>query len=245
MSNELSLFFVLFARLFGFFLISPLFPKGGIPVWVRFSLTLSCSLVLLPPLSTQLTLVIENPALYGLELLKETAIGYLLGFLFSLLFESVAFAGQVLGTLTGFSATELLDPLANAKIPLLSQLFVLTLFALFLALDLHHALLRLLFDSYLTIPSSMPYGIIEATTRLFHHALAYAFFPLSLLLIVILCFAIIARFFPSLQIFWTGFPLQLLIGIGGIAFAISFFGHILQGAFYELWSIAKKILFSL
>lgn len=245
MSNELTLFILLFARLIGFFLLSPLFSQRGVPTWIRFGLALSCSLLLIPPLSAQHTLSIEHPLLLATQLLKETAMGYLLGFLFSLLFEAAAFAGQLVGTLTGFSATELLDPLANPTQPLISRLFSLTLFALFLSLDLHHILLRLLFDSYAVLPPALTGGMIDATSRLFHHALAYAFFPLTLLLTVIVCFAIIARFFPALQIFWTGFPIQLLIGFGAIAFAIGFFGQILQGAFYEFLSLAKKILFPL
>lgn len=180
-----------------------------------------------------------------LNLLKECAIGYLLGFLFSLLFEAAAFAGQLVGTLTGFSATELFDPLSNSTHPLVSRLFVLTLFALFLALDLHHPLLRLLYQSYDTLPPNLPMGVIEATSRLFHHAIAYALFPLTLLLVLITAFAIVSRFLPAFQIFWTGLPLQLLLGFGAIALAIGFFGQILQGAFYEFYTLAKKLLFPL
>lgn len=229
----------------GFFLFSPLFSERGIPTWIRFSLALACSLLLLPPLSSQITLTLDNPILFATEMIKEAALGYLLGFLFSLIFEAAAFAGQIVGTLTGFSATELLDPISNARSPLISKLFSLTLFALFLSLDLHHLLLRLLYESYQTTSSILTMGMVEATTRLFHHALTLALFPLTILLIVILCFAIISRFFPSLQIFWTGFPIQLLIGFGALAVAMGFFSQILQGAFYEFWTLAKKMLFPL
>lgn len=192
-----------------------------------------------------MTITVENPIFFTTQIIQEVAVGYLLGFLFSLLFEAAAFAGQLVGTMTGFSATELLDPSSNSSQPLISRLFVLTLFALFLALDLHHALLRLLYESYTTIPPNLTLGIVEASGRLFTHALSYALFPVTVLFIVILCFAILARFFPALQIFWTGFPIQLLIGMGAIAFAIGFFGQILQGAFNEFWSLAKNLFFPL
>ncbi|MCH9627981.1 MAG: Flagellar biosynthetic protein FliR [Chlamydiales bacterium] len=244
MSSELYLCAALFSRLVGFFLLSPLFSQRGIPLWVRLGAALSCTLLLTPPLIQQ-TISITHPFLFAAGLLKELAIGYLLGFLFSLLFEAAAFAGQVVGTLTGFSATELLDPLSNSRHPLLARLFSLTLFALFLALDLHHPLLRVLYDSYANLSPNLAFNVINATTRLFHHALAYAFFPLSVLLTLFLCFAILSRFFPNLQIFWTGFPIQILIGFGTIACTIGFFGQILQAAFHEMWSIALKILFPL
>lgn len=245
MSNELLLFFSLFARNAGFFVLSPLFARHAIPVWVRFGLALCCSLLLLPPLSAHLSLTPEHPILFATRMLQEVAVGYLLGFLFSLLFEAAAFAGQIVGTLTGFSATELLDPLSNNEHPLISRLFALTLFALFFALDLHHVLLRLLFESYTTLPPNAALATVEAAGKLFTQALSYALFPMALLFLVILCFAIIARFFPALQIFWTGFPIQLLIGFGAIAFAVGFFSQVLQGAFNEFLSIARKVLFPL
>lgn len=233
MSSEFLLFFSLLARLLGFFVFSPLFASRGIPTWVRLGLALTCSLILLPPLSATLTF----DRLSWLTFIKEGVLGYLLGFLFSLLFEAAAFAGQVVGTLTGFSATELLDPISNTSSPLIAKFFMLTCFVLFLSLDLHHLLLRLLYESY----TVMPINMIDATSRLFSHALAYAFYPMTALLTLTLCFAIVARFFPGLQIFWTGFPLQLLIGITAIAFAITFFAPILQSAFAEFWGLAKKV----
>jgi flagellar biosynthesis protein FliR len=245
MSNEVFLFFALLARTIGFFVFSPLFAKRSIPLLVRLGVAVSCSLLLFPPL-TQLSLKLSvHPFLFGTQLLKEFALGYLLGFLFSLLFEAAAFAGQIVGTLTGFSATELLDPLANSEHPLVSRLFSLSVFALFFSLDLHHILLRLLYESYAALPPDLPLGVVEASGRLFSHALSYALFPLALLLFLIICFAVFARLFPALQIFWTGLPIQLLIGFGAIAFAVGFFGQILQGAFNEFLSIAKRVLFPL
>ena len=239
MSSELTLFATLFARLLGFFLLSPLFSGRGIPLWVRFGVTLSCSLLLLPPLFGQVNLTLDHPLLFATHMLKEVALGYLLGFLFSLLFEAAAFAGQMVGTLTGFSATEILDPLSNSASPLISRFFSLTLFALFLSLDLHHPLLLFLSDSFTTFPSTA--GIVDATTRMFHYALSFALFPLTSLLVVILCFAVVARFFPTLQIFWIGFPIQLLVGFGVLGLTLPFFTQILAGAFNELWALAKSL----
>lgn len=77
------------------------------------------------------TLSFDPSPLWTLLLIKEVLVGYLIGFLFSLIFEAAALAGQVVGTLGGFSATELVDPLANSSQPLISRLFVLTVFVLF------------------------------------------------------------------------------------------------------------------
>lgn len=245
----MSPFLFLFARSLGLFLISPLFSRLAIPKWVRLSLALGCSFLIAPPLLQNEELNLDFSPLAILQFIQEIAIGYLIGFIFSLLIEATAFAGQVIGSLAGFSATELLDPLASNSFPLMSRLFAIIGFTLFLSLDLHHILLRLLYESFRVIPmqfypfqDKVALGLIEATSHFFYHALAFSMFPFLILLLVIILFAVASRF---LSIFWVGFPIQLLIGLGTIALSINFFAPLLEQAFFELTALTKKILFSL
>ncbi|MCH9609903.1 MAG: Flagellar biosynthetic protein FliR [Chlamydiales bacterium] len=243
-SSDLLIFFAMFARISGFFLVSPLFSKRHIPFTVRFGLALVCSLLLAPPM----TMLPHIDSLPVMLMVKELIVGYLLGFLFSLLFEAAMLAGQLVGTMSGFSATELVDPNASTS-PLFGRLFMMTLFVLFLVSDLHHVLLRFLFESFTLIPiapitKSVTWGIGEASVHLFHQALSYALIPVLLLGIVITFFAIFTRFMPSIPIFFIGFPIQMLIGFLAIALAVVFFNEILTKGFFEFLSLTKKTLFS-
>lgn len=217
---------LLFARLSGFFLISPLFSGKSLSVVIRLGCALACSLILAPSLLQNSSDTIDSSLLFILHVLKEVAIGYLIGFLFSLLFEAAAFAGQLIGTLMGFSATELFDPLVSSYHPLLARFFSLLIFSLFLTLDLHHPLLRLLYDSFEIIPLNYPFleltifGFIKMSNSMFHYALEWSIFPLTLLLSLIAIFALLSRFF---SIFWIGFPLQLIVGLTAIGASLHFF----------------------
>ncbi len=234
-------FLIIFARFSGLFLLSPFFSQLGLPRWSRFTLTFATALVLFPTLTGTFELTIQDPVYFALELIKQGALGYLIGFLFSLLFEAAAFAGQLVGTLAGFSATELIDPEANSRHPLFSRLFALTLFAFFLTLDFHHPLLRLLHESFDLLSADSLFEIASGSALLFKQALSYALYPLTTLLLLLFCFLTIARFFPAFQIFWTGFPLQLLLGLSALAFAVGFFPHILRSAFFTLLSLLKNL----
>lgn len=237
---------LLFARFAGFFLFSPLFSDKGIPKSIRLGLAFVCSLILAPPLSARHPFTFENPSLLALQMLQEGAIGYLMGFLFSLLFEAAAFAGQLVGTTMGFSATELLDPAATSSHPLMARLFSLVACALFFALDLHHPLLRLLYGSFEAIPPlrypftyETAFAAIQGTSLLFQQALTFATFPLTLLLALIALFAILSRFLP---IFWIGFPLQLLVGLLAIAAGMSLFSPLLERGFAQFWGLFKNLV---
>ncbi|MCH9610564.1 MAG: Flagellar biosynthetic protein FliR [Chlamydiales bacterium] len=234
---------LIFARLLGFFLLSPLFAKRNIPSSVRFGLAAVCSLLLAPPLTLKLQFDIDSP-LFWITFGKELILGYALGFLFSLLFEAAALTGQIIGTMGGFSITELFG--AGMHNSIFAKFFSLTLFTLFLATDLHHILLRFLYESFDTI-AILPNGLHLATSSsaIFWNAFSYAFVPFLALSLLLVCFAIIARSVPDLQIFWVGFPLQLLIAILTITIALSSFGEILQKAFFEFLTLAKRLFFPL
>ena len=245
MSNSgLNLSVLLFGRLLGFFVISPLFTGKAISKTIRIALSLACSLLLFPSIAGNIPLSFDNPFLLSLLFIKEIVLGYLIGFIFSLLFEGAAFAGEVVGVLMGFSLTEILDPLSSSKHPLMARFFLLIVFALFLTLDLHHPILRLLYESFESMPpGGYPFtheatlGVLMAFSQLFHYALDFALLPLTLLLSLIAVFAVVSRFF---SIFWIGFPLQLLIGFIALGASLYFFIPNLEHAFFQLWQIVKK-----
>lgn len=246
MSPELYLLLSLLARLSGFFLLSPFFSRGGLPLWARFGVALTCSLLLAPPLQAEVSIQKNfSPFALTLELLQEGAIGYTFGLLFSLLFEAVACAGELLGSLSGFSASVLLDPLFQIRSPLLSQLFTLLLFTLFFALDLHHPLLRFLYFSFHTSFRDLTWGLMEGVVLLFQYAVTYALFPLTLLLLLLFGTALLGRYLPTLQVFWVGLPLQLLVGTYVLISTVGWFNQIMHRAYYALWLLAKKMFFSL
>lgn len=246
MFNKETLFLLLFARHLGFFLLSPLFSGKSIGKTIRIGLAFGCSLILWPPLITKFSITFEQPFLFSLYALKEIAIGYVIGFVLSLILEAAAFAGQLIGVMMGFSASELLDPLSTSSHPLLARFYSLFIFTLLLVLDLHHPLLKLLYSSFEAMPlqatlftPKMVFGIIQASNQMFNLALSFAFLPLILLLSLIISLTLLARFFP---IFWIGFPLQLIVGLIAIAASLTFFSPLLEHAFFQFHATLKKFI---
>ena len=234
-----------FARLCGFFLFSPLFMRKNRSIGIRLGLAILSTVILTPLLShTSPTLPTLPTPLFWMTALKELSMGYLLGFLFSLLFEAAALAGQIIGNMAGFSTADLLSNASTEG--LLARCFPLTLFALFFAYDLHHPLLRLLFESFGLFPI-LPNGLYlaEASSQLFSQALIYAFFPFLALSLLLLTFVVMARALPELQIFWIGFPLQITTGLLSVAIGVTFFGGSLQKAFFEFLTLVKRLFFAL
>lgn len=132
----------------------------------------------------------------------------------------------------------LLDVAARAaRTPVLSGLFALLMWAIFLASGGHHLLIRTLVESYAAMPSA---GALFEPERLSAiagwggFALAsglIAALPMGVaLLLVNVAIAIAARSAPQLNLFSVGFPLMLLVGLAGLPLALPALADSLSGA---------------
>lgn len=239
-----ELFSLLFARSLGFFFFSPFFRWQYLPSFFRLGLSVAITLLLAPTFFAEHH---DVPSFFVLNLLKESLIGYLLGFLFSLIFESVALAGEVIGSMMGLSVTELFQPLLNASSPLLAKTFALSLGALMFSLDLHHVLLRVFYDTIHFLPADIfnlntIQAAIEGTASLFYHMFQYAWIPFFALSVVLIFLSVLSYLFQWMPVFWMGFPLQLLVGFIAIFAAFSGFPEILVKQLLEIRLLIEKIL---
>jgi flagellar biosynthetic protein FliR len=240
----ISSFLLLFARSLGFFFLSPLFERWGLPPFVRLGFSIVTTLLFAPAFLSHQEQMLP---FFVVNLLKEGVIGYVLGFLFSLLFESAALAGNVIGTMMGLNVAGLFG---GDSSPVLSKAFMLLIGALIFSLDLHHLILRIFYQSYSIVPQGLftfqgVDAILSATALLFKHMIHYALYPLFCLSALLITLAIASRIFPELPILWMGFPLQLLVGFGAILASLPRFSEILERSFFELCHFIDRNFFSL
>lgn len=247
---NISVFLLLLTRCTGFFLFSPLFVNKGITINLRIAFTATTALLLSPALVLHSEKEYLSSTLFFLYLFKEFLIGYLIGFIFSLLVEALVFAGEILTVLSGLSATQLLNPLNPSSYPLLSRFFVSCAVLFLLVLDLHHIILKTLFSTFTLQPSrfysdQIPFIslIVKSTSFIFSQALEFVWYPFVILFLVILTLAILARVFPNFPIFWTGLSLQLLVGLSILAMTMTYFPEILVRSVMLFYHLLKRILF--
>lgn len=248
MPSEWLICIAIFARFLGFFLISPIFSRLPTPSILRFGLACALTVLFAPVIATTLP---ETPPPLSIWVLKEALIGILLGLIFSLLFEVTALAGQIVGVLSGVSATEILSPSFSSGHPLGGRLYTLLGACLFFSLDLHHALLHVLKESFSWAPlhtfsfSRSFFKTFVECTDLYARALTLAAFPFFGLLLLILFLAILSKMIPEIPIFWTGLPLQFIIGTGLIFLSLYHFPEGFSALFQSLSQCAERIFLDL
>ena len=163
-------------------------------------------------------------------------------------FAVAVIAGEWLAQAMGLGFATMVDPGA-APSPVLSGIFALLMWAIFLTSGGHLVLLELVVQSYRTMPSA---GALFQPERLSAiagwggYAMASALIvalPLgATLLLVNLALAVAARSAPQLNLFSIGFPLMVLVGLAGLPLALPAMADSLAIALAGMQARAAQVL---
>ncbi|RMD78802.1 MAG: flagellar biosynthetic protein FliR [Gammaproteobacteria bacterium] len=199
--------------------VAPLFGSRSVPARVRLVVALVLTVAVAPlvppvpqvePLSPQALLILA----------QQILIGAALGFGIQILFTALLVGGQLAAQGMGLGFAAMVDPEHGTQVPVVGQLYVLVATLLFLAFDGHLTLIRILAESFRTLPIG-PEGLAAgrywdlATWGgwLFAGALAVALPTVAALLLVNIAFGVLTRAAPQMNVFAVGFPLAILFGL--------------------------------
>jgi len=206
--------------------VAPMFSARVLPRRVRAALALALTVAVLPLLPP--APAIEPFSADGvIVLIQQLLIGLFMGLVLRLVFAALETAGQVVATQMGLGFASLVDPINGGQMPLLSQFYSMFGMLIFLALDGHLVLIRMLVDSFRALPvgtdglSLVRYReLAEAGVRIFAGALSVGLPAIASLMVVNLAFGVMSRAAPQLNIFAVGLPITLIFGLLILLFSL-------------------------
>lgn len=233
-------------RVGGLCLIAPVLGSGVIPARIRVGLVVMLTLVLAP-----LAPAAVDPLSAGgvATMVSQILIGASVGFVLKLVFEAVAFGGELVGQGMSLGFAEVVNPGGGGSTPVLSQFYMVLVTLLFLALNGHLRLMQLLADSFQTLPPGPVainaeglHAVVLFGAHLFAGAVRVALPAVTALLVVNIGFAAISRAAPSMNLFAVGFPITLCLGSIALWMGL----RALPGAFDTLqdsaWSLMQQLV---
>jgi flagellar biosynthesis protein FliR len=221
--NQIQTFLLMFTRIATLIALLPVFGSQNVPLALKAGLTFSLCVILYP--SVTANGVPALPAVTGLFLLmfiKEIFVGIVIGFVASLIFTIVQFAGYLVDVLTGFSFVELVDPFSDTSVSIFGQFNVLVFTILFFALNGHYFLLLAIQKSFAVIPllgvhiqqGPLVQVVIKAVGNVFILGFKFSAPIFVTLLLTQVALAVVARTVPQINVFFVGIPLNIVIGFG-------------------------------
>ena len=207
-----------FVRIGAFMMVMPIVGSSFVPTRVRLLLGLAMTIVVAPVLP-----VVPTMSFLSLEgvltLMQEVAIGIMMGFAVQIVFDAITLGGQVIAMSMGLGFAVFLDRARGVNIPVLGQLFLMLGMLVFLSLDGHLALIRLVADSFELRPIASGglsqetiWGLLLWSAQVFIVAVKIALPAITALIVVNLSFGVMSRAAPTLNLFAVGFPVAMLLG---------------------------------
>lgn len=206
-------------RISAMFVALPLFSLRGVPPRVRLILSLAITMVVMPLLPPFPSMDIFSYE--GLMIaVQQVIIGLASGFILQMVFSALVFAGQGVALNMGLGFASMVDPQNGEQVPVIAQFYVIASTLIFLSLDGHLLLIKMLLDSFKSLPLGMDglamadiWAIITWSSRMFAGGLLLAMPLIVSLLLVNIGFGVATRTAPQLNIFSVGFPVTVLLGI--------------------------------
>jgi flagellar biosynthetic protein FliR len=213
-----------------------------IPVPVRVLSILGLAVVLTPVVTPFLPSFPASWSAGVFLVVREFVLGLGFGLVFRFLFAGVQMAGNLVGIQMGFGMATLIDPQSQANNNILAEILVLMATLIFLTMDGHHALLRLLTRSFQDVPLktafSLPGSLLDSVAdlgRLMYRLSIQLLAPvLTILFLTQLALGLVARAVPKIQVMIVGFPLTIALGLFFISITLMVAGPALMDQFAAL-----------
>lgn len=227
----------------------PAFGGKNVPAQVRMGLGLALSVVCLPQVMLMLPRT-GGTAFWILLLLRESMVGFTVGFVASSIFRAADGAGRLIDTLRGANMAEVLSPVAEERSSPLGDIFLLLTTVIFLQLGGVALVTQAMARSYEAVPLDLPTTptrlagvaglVIITSARLLESIVALAAPAVVALLLADLVLGAIARMAPQIPIYFVGMPLKALAGVGIVLIGIGGLQTALYGSFDGWLAVVQR-----
>lgn len=250
-TQEFLLFSLILMRMSGFIFLNPVLGRKNIPSLAKVGMTLTMALLIYPISSVSQEAAVDLPIVYAVLLLKEFALGYLIGFTMQIFEMVVTFAGTVMDFQMGLSMATVYDPQNGTQIALTGNILQIYYLLLFFAVDGHLALMKILVLSGDVVPyAQVAIGMnsANALTSIFGECVVLAVklaMPLIAFEFVMeISVGILMKLIPQINIFIASIQLRIILGIVLLLVMLSpigdFLGDIVTNMLNSLQDILKS-----
>lgn len=218
--QELTLFLYIAARVSGFVLFNPLLGRNSIPTIVRSGFILVLAFFI-SSVTNATVAVPPNTVVFGVRLLLEMAIGYVLGMVMQFFLFIPQMTGLVIDTQMGLTMNQIYDAGSQANLSVTAVFLNAMMILLFFAANGHHTLIRIFASS----GDLIPYGTMALNYTTLTEAMLELFISCVLLAVKMsmpiiaaellgqLGMGVLMKAIPQINVFTINIELKVIIGL--------------------------------
>ncbi len=206
-------------RMSGFVFFNPMFTRDNIPRMVQTGLVMLLSILVITTKPAE-DIVVFNLLEYAFLLMKEFAVGAVIGFMISLYSYIVILAGDFMDMQMGMSMAKVFDAQSNASLSLSSTYFNILYMLLFFAMDAHIALIHLILTSYeilpygqVTIDMDVGQAVLDIFISCSKFGLRLALPIVALEFLDAMGMGMLMKTIPQINVFVVDVQMKILVGL--------------------------------
>ncbi|NBI63812.1 flagellar biosynthetic protein FliR [Clostridiales bacterium] len=247
-TQEFMLFSLVLMRMSGFIFLNPILGRRNFPAMAKTGMALALA-ILIYPLSGGEISDIGTPIEYGVLLMKEFLIGYLLGFIMQLFAFVVTYAGSIIDFHMALGMASVFDAQNGVQVALTGNILNMYFLLLFFAVDGHLALMDILVNSAEIVPyAQISFGADAALAVLnvFYDcvllAVKMAFPVIGIVLVLDVGVGILMKIIPQINVFILDIPLKIILGFVMLIFLLAPFSNFLGNLITDMLKAAQHSL---
>ena len=230
-SAQFEMFLLVFTRVSTMLFVFPIFSAPQIPIQTRFGLGALLSFLLfrnlpqLAPFSSLLGLLIA--------ILAQIALGAIVGYIASLVFAGIQFAGELIDLEIGYAIANVISPTTQQQITIIGEFELALATLVFLATNSHLLLIAGIAGSFTLVPlpyihiePSLAASVVGILSQAFDIVFKIAAPAAIALFITNIALALMARVAPQMNVFVVGFPIQVCVGLITLAASLPLLGSV-------------------
>lgn len=205
------------SRILPSFFFLPIVTETKLPYWAQSGLALALSFIVMP--SIVVDAIVYQPTLLGFTfvIIKEVAVGLILGFGVFMFCQIYLCIGQLLGLQAGLGMSRSFDPVNGTEVSSLGKFYSIGFGAFFVMTGGYHWFIKIIVESFTAIPinqgiigAQVVAAIMDAMGVYFMLSFKIACPILAILFIMDCGLGILARTVPQMNMFVIGIPLKII-----------------------------------
>ena len=232
---------LVFARLGAMVMLIPGIGETFIPVRIRLAFSLALALLLFPVVGGAVPALPATVSGVAGAVIKETAIGLMIGAILRFFMSSLAAAGEIISIQSTLGFAQTANPTQAQPSTSLSTFLGLMGLVLIMTSNLHHMFIDAIFKSYTLFPFTRALPLsdasalaIQTVSKSFALGLQLAAPVVAFSLIFNVAVGLVGRVMPQFQIFFVASPLMVLTALSIFALSLGVIGVVWVDRYRDL-----------
>ena len=220
--SQIDVLLLIFVRVIGFFMAIPVISSQNIWGMGRIFLALCVSVALFMSGMATTVYYMDTTLGYVYLILLEFMVGVIIGYVASLIFNLIFFAGQLIDFQIGLTMVNVIDPMTQVQVPIVGNLYYFSLMAIVVVTGGLHAFFETFFYSYTIIPIGtgtvlgnelLAWRVVMLLVESTILAVRIAMPLIGTMMVVNVALGVMVKTVPQMNVFVVGLPLKLLVGL--------------------------------